>query len=130
MWVDSAGGEALPEQVVVGGCEAGQVEGAGQVVEEGGLLGAGQGVRRQAVEGCGEGEGLGVGDQAPAGQGGGGRAFREVGVGDGEPVDDGRAEPRITERLRPAAELSLEAMATLFFSSRSVRTWNSSSAPL
>jgi hypothetical protein len=27
-------------------------------------------------------------------------------------------------------KLSLEAMATLFFSSRSIRTWNSSSAPL
>ncbi|MFG2639239.1 hypothetical protein ACGFX8_37370 [Streptomyces sp. NPDC048362] len=78
--------EALPEQVVVGGCEVGQVKAAGQVVEEGALLGVCQGVWGQAVEGCGEGEGLGVGDQVPAGQGGGGRALREVGIGGGEPA--------------------------------------------
>jgi hypothetical protein len=40
MWIGSAGCQALAEQVVVGGCEAGQVEAAGEVVEEGGLLGA------------------------------------------------------------------------------------------
>lgn len=68
------GVEALPEQVVVGGCEAGQLEAAGQVVEEGGLLRACQGVRGQAVKGRGEGEGFGVGDQVPAGQSWGGRA--------------------------------------------------------
>lgn len=51
----------MPEQVVVGGCEVGELEAAGEVVEEG--------------EGGGEGEGFGVGDQVPAGQGGGGRAW-------------------------------------------------------
>lgn len=50
----SAGVDALPEQVVVGGCEAGQPEAVGQAVEEGGLLRACQGVRGQAVEGRGE----------------------------------------------------------------------------
>lgn len=76
MRVGSAGGEAFPEQVVVGGCEAGQLETAGELMEEGGLLCMCQRARGQAVEGRGEGEGLGVGDQFTAGQGGGGRAWR------------------------------------------------------
>lgn len=76
----------MPEQVVVGGCEAGQVQTAGQVVEEGALLCACQGVRGQSVKGCGEGEGLRVGDQFPAGQGWGGRARGDVGVGGDELV--------------------------------------------
>ncbi|MFD5341223.1 hypothetical protein [Streptomyces hawaiiensis] len=41
----------MPEQVVVGGCEAGQPEAVGQAVEEGGLLRVCQGVRGQAVKG-------------------------------------------------------------------------------
>lgn len=85
-WVGSAGVQALLEQVVVGGGEAGQLEAVGQVVEQGGLLRACQGVRGQAVKSRGEGEGLGIGDQFPAGQGGGCRAWGDVGVGGGEAV--------------------------------------------
>ena len=48
---------------------------------------------------------------------------------EGEPVDDGGAEAGVGEGLVQPLNDSLEAMATLFFSSLSVRTWNSSSAP-
>jgi hypothetical protein len=47
---------------------------------------------------------------------------------EGEAVDDRGAEAGVGEGLGPA-KLSLDAMATLAVSSRSVRTWNSSSAP-
>jgi hypothetical protein len=65
---------------------------------------------------------------------GGGEA---VGVGAGlddvaaenEAVDDGGAESGSVKVLVQPEKDSSEAMATLFFSSRSVRTWKRSSAP-
>lgn len=57
------------------------------------------------------------------------RAGFDDGSVKGEPVGDSRAEPQICERFVHRT-LSPDAMAALFSSSRSVRTWNSSSAPL
>lgn len=48
---------------------------------------------------------------------------------EGEAVHDGRASLGSVNVLVQEENDSLEAIATLFFSSRSVRTWNSSSAP-
>jgi hypothetical protein len=48
---------------------------------------------------------------------------------EGESVDDRGAESGVGERFGPAEKDSLEAIATLLFSSRSVSTWKSSSAP-
>jgi hypothetical protein len=48
---------------------------------------------------------------------------------EGEAVNDGSAEAGSVKVLVQPEKDSLEAMATLFFSSRSVRTWKRSSAP-
>jgi hypothetical protein len=48
---------------------------------------------------------------------------------EGDPVDDRGAESRIGKVLDQPENDSLEAIATDAFSSRSVRTWKSSSAP-
>jgi len=48
---------------------------------------------------------------------------------EGETVDDGRAQARVVKVLVQPEKDSLEAIAMEFFSSLSVTTWNSSSAP-
>jgi hypothetical protein len=48
---------------------------------------------------------------------------------EGEPVDDRGAEPRVGEGTGALLNAELLAMAMLERSSRSVSTWNSSSAP-
>jgi hypothetical protein len=50
-------------------------------------------------------------------------------AGEGEPVDDGGAEPWVGEGLVQPEKASLEAIAIAERSSRSVSTWNSGSAP-
>lgn len=71
--------------------------------------------RARRVLGAGEGVGVGTG--------------LDDGVVEGEVVDDGRAEAGVGERLVQPPNDSLEALAMLFVSSRSVRTWARSSAP-
>jgi hypothetical protein len=57
-----------------------------------------------------------------------GAGFDDV-AAEGDAVDDGGAESGVVKvRVQPEND-SLEAIATLFFSSRSVRTWKRSSAP-
>jgi len=78
---------------------------------------AGSGGRLGGV-GPGAGEAVGLG------------AGLDDGGAEGEAVDDRGAEAGVGEGLGPAnRKLSLDAMATLAVSSRSVRTWTSSSAP-
>ena len=64
----------------------------------------------------------------------GSHATASAGVDDvaaeSESVEDGGAEAWVGEGLVQPAKDSLEAIATEFFSSRSVWTWNSRSAPL
>lgn len=67
--------------------------------------------------------GLGLGEAVGLGAG------LDDGAVEGEAVHDGCAEPGVGEGLGPAPIDSFEAIATLFYSSRSVRTWNSISAP-
>lgn len=47
---------------------------------------------------------------------------------EGETINDLAVEARVGERLRPTLEDSFDAIATEFFSSRSVRTWKRNSA--
>ncbi len=93
------------------------VDGFGDVIDDhdagrrgGSLAGAGE-----LVAGPGEPVGFGAG-------------FDDV-AAEGESVDDRGAESRVGECLVKAEKASFEAMATEAFSSRSVRTWKSSSAP-
>ena len=67
--------------------------------------------------------GAGVGESVAAGAG-----LDDV-AAEGEAVDDGGAEPGSVKVLVHPLKLSLLAIATAVFSSRSVRRWNSSSAP-
>jgi hypothetical protein len=57
-----------------------------------------------------------------------GTCFDDV-AAEGQAVDDGGAEAGSVKVLVQPLKDSLEAMATLAFSSRSVRTWKRSSAP-
>ena len=67
--------------------------------------------------------GEGVGEAVGVGAG-----FDDVSA-EGESVDDSGAESGVGECSGPAGERLVRAMATEFFSSRSVNTWKSSSAP-
>ena len=67
--------------------------------------------------------GAGLGEAVGAGAG-----LEDV-AAEGEAVDDGGAEAGSVKVLVQPLNDSLEAMATLAFSSLSVSTWNRSSAP-